>query len=323
MSSCSIRWAVTTGLLTAVLVVAGCTSQDASRHGGRDQEAPMGPSAGKPSQVAARVNGEELTVHQINDRLLAWGGGLEDARPEAAGVGRTLTRLVELTLLRQEAEAQGLAHKPEVLRALQAARAEVLARAWAQQIGEEEQTPAPHQVRRYFDEHPQAFSRRRVFVLTEVRAPVAAGDLGAAMGSLQDHRQPQSLVRALEKAGVRAMVSHTQVASDQLTSAQLQQVQRLSSGQALQVADADTLRVWWVQSVLDQPIEWEQAQSGIERLLHARARAERVRGELERLRTQSRIEFVGDFTRWAPADDPAKKAGGEGAQGVSSEASAR
>lgn len=128
MSSCSIRWTVTTGLLTALLVVAGCTSQDAPRHEGRDPEAPTGPSAGKPSQVAARVNGEELTVHQINDRLLAWGGGQEDARPEAAGVGRTLTRLVELTLLRQEAEAQGLAHKPEVLRALQAARAEVLAR---------------------------------------------------------------------------------------------------------------------------------------------------------------------------------------------------
>lgn len=277
----------------------------------------------RPGQVAARINGEEVTVHQINDRLATWAAPGEDTGPNGAGLGRTLNRLVELTLLRQEAEAQGLAQKPDVMRALQAARAEVLARALAQQIGEDEAPPAPHLVRRYYDEHPEAFARRRVFHVQEIRAQASEEALRPVVAQLGDYRQPQGLARALEKAGHRGTLSQAQVASDQLPPSQLQRLQKLSPGQPLLMEDGQGLRVWWVQAAVDQPIDWEQAQPVIERMLISKARAERVRVELQRLRERANVEFVGDFTRWAPDASAPAKATGEGAQGAMADGATR
>lgn len=297
----SFRW---TGLVLVATILHGC-SDSASVVGSSDSAAasPSVQAGEKPTQVAARVNAEELTVHQLNDRLAVWSPGVDRSRMDDPALGRTLNGLVELTLLRQEAEAQGLAQKPEVLRQLQAARAEVLARALAQQIGDEEPPPAPHVVRRYYDEHPQAYAKRRVFHLQELRSTLPTKDGAKVLQRLGEFRQPQGLARALEleHSGQRSAISALQVTSEQLSDAQLQRLQKLPQGQALLVDNSQGLRVWWLQAAVDQPIEWAQAQPAIERALAGQARAERLRRELERLRSQSKVEFVGDFARWAPA----------------------
>ena len=316
-------------VLLAAVMLQGCSdplAQSGPPESGGVSPATQAPqSPQKATQVAARVNAEELTVHQLNDRLATWGGGADRSRIDDPALGRTLNGLIELTLLRQEAEAQGLAQKPEVLRQLQAARAEVLARALAQQIGEEEPPPAPHVVRRYYDEHPQSYAKRRVFHVQELRSTLPAKEGARLLQRLGEFRQPQGLARALEAehAGQRSAINAMQVVSDQLTPEQLQRLQRLSPGQALPVDDPQGLRVWWLQAAVDQPIEWEQAQAAIERLIAGQARADRLRRELDRLRGQSKVEFVGDFARWAPTATPDSTASSEGAQGGSSTAAGR
>jgi hypothetical protein len=143
------------------------------------------------------------------------------------------------------------------------------------------------------------------------------------LAQLAEYRQPQALARALEKAGHRGTLSQAQVASDQLAPPQLQRLQKLSPGQPLQIEDGQGLRVWWVQASLDQPIDWEQAQPVIERILVSRARAERVRTELQRLRERANIEFVGDFARWAPDVKTSAKAADEGTQGTAANGGTR
>lgn len=315
-----------TGLLLAAMILQGCSdtgSPNAVR--ASDGASSKVQANEKPTQVAVRVNSEELTVHQLNDRLATWGGGADSSRIDDPALGRTLNGLIELALLRQEAEAQGLAQKPEVLRQLQAARAEVLARALAQQIGEEEPPPAPHVVRRYYDEHPHAYAKRRVFHVQELRSTLAAKDGAKLLQRLSEFRQPQGLARALEveHAGQRSAINAMQVASDQLSPEQLQRLQRLSPGQALPVDDPQGLRVWWLQAAVDQPIEWERAQAAIERMITGQARADRLRRELDRLRGQSKIEFVGEFSRWAPSSTADANASTEAAQGASSTTAGR
>lgn len=258
----------------------------------------------KPTQVAARVNAEELTVHQLNERLSAWTGGVGTSGVEDPAIGRGLNRLIELTLLRQEAEAQGLANKPEVMRQLMASRAEVLARAMAQQLGEEEATPTPQEARRYFDEHPQSFSKRQVFLLQELRVETEASAQQKLLQRLQEFRNPQSMARALERDGHRASVAPIQIGSDQLPIEQWKRLKSLEQGQAIPVDDPRGLRIWWLQASVDQPIEWVQAKPMIERLLGNQARAERIRREIERLRNTAKVEYVGDFARWSPSPEP-------------------
>lgn len=298
----------------AVLLQACSESPPAVRAGVAGQVTTGDASPSKPTQVAARVNAEELTVHQLNERLSAWTGGAGTSGVEDPAIGRGLNRLIELTLLRQEAEAQGLANKPEVMRQLMASRAEVLARAMAQQWGEEEGTPTPQEARRYFDEHPEAFSKRQVFLLQELRAEGEPLSQEKLSQRLAEFRSPQAMARALERDGHRSRVAHLQVGSDQLPVEQWKKLKSLESGQAIKVEDPQGLRVWWLQASVDQPIEWQQAQALIERLLANQARAERVRREIERLRTSAKVEYVGDFTRWSPTAEPKATAARDSAQ---------
>lgn len=287
-------------------LLGACSDRSAPDTAGERREA-----AARPTQVVARVNGEEITVHQLNERLAALdptGAGAGDTAQSNAAQLKVLDRLIELTLIRQEAESQGLAQSPTVLRQLQEARTEVLARAWVQQVGEDEMTPSPTELRRYFDEHPHSFMRRRVFVLQELRAEVPRERQEELLRRLPECRDAQAFGRWLNQAGHRWAVQAVQKGSEGLSAQNLKDLESLRPGQAVALPEEDGLRVWWLQSSMEQPIAWPQAQPIIERVIMAQRRIRRAGEELQRLRAQARVEYVGTFSREpAPPSEPEAK----------------
>lgn len=287
-------------------LLGACSDRSAPDTAGERREA-----AARPTQVVARVNGEEITVHQLNERLAALdptGAGAGDTAQSNAAQLKVLDRLIELTLIRQEAESQGLAQSPTVLRQLQEARTEVLARAWVQQVGEDEMTPSPTELRRYFDEHPHSFMRRRVFVLQELRAEVPRERQEELLRRLPECRDAQAFGRWLNQAGHRWAVQAVQKGSESLSAQNLKDLESLRPGQAVALPEEAGLRVWWLQSSMEQPIAWPQAQPIIERVIMAQRRIQRAGEELQRLRAQARVEYVGAFSREpAPSSEPEAK----------------
>lgn len=264
----------------------------------------------KATQVAARVNGQEVTVHQVNDRLAvlpvgagAGAGGGGSGTAEAPPPERALRQLIELTLIEQEAKAQGLEQDPAVLRQLQLARLDVLARAWAQQLGDEDAPITPEEMRRYYDDHPAWFAQRRVFHVQDLRCeggPAADGELGRSLGAV---RHPEDVQRLMVQAGHRCRLTATHLGGEQIPAELHARLMQLQPGQSVAVPAGPAARWWWLQARLEQPISWSQAQPLIERGLSAQRRGQRVRQELERLRTQARIEYLGDFSHLGAQGD--------------------
>ncbi|GAB4114513.1 MAG: hypothetical protein Fur0014_17120 [Rubrivivax sp.] len=85
------------------------------------------------SQTAAKVNKEEITVHQINF-VLQQQRGLKPEQAEAAG-RQVLERLIDQELAVQKADELKLDRDPRVVQQLEAVRREVLARAYAEKVG--------------------------------------------------------------------------------------------------------------------------------------------------------------------------------------------
>lgn len=258
--------------------------------------------AGAATQVAARVNGRDITVHQINDRMAAL-----SAMPAAAGRDgapqprQALDHLIDMTLVGQAAEASGLDREPQVLRQMQAARQEVIARAWVQQVSEAETAPGGEEVRRFYDEHPDWFAQHRVFVVQELRADVSTEQREALWSQIEPlmARPAASAVREigriLDRQGVTWATGTGQRGSEQLPASLLASLGRLSVGQGLRVPEEGALRLWWLQAVHEQPLTWSQARPLIERQLWTQRRTERTRQEIQRLREQARIELQGEF----------------------------
>ena len=94
-------------ILASVFVLAACGESDSG--------------AGKSAtQVAARVNAEELSVHQIN-AVLGRTPGLQPDQVEKASQA-ALERLIDQELLVQRAKDKKLDRDPRVMQAIEAAR---------------------------------------------------------------------------------------------------------------------------------------------------------------------------------------------------------
>ena len=140
----------------AVVIASGC---------GTKQHADT--KAKTATQLAAKVNSAEITLHQINFVQAR----SPNIRPEAALKARReiLNRLIDQQLAKQEAMANKLDRSPNVVQAIEAARSEVLARAYLENMAASQSKPTEDEVRKYYSEHPELFVRRRIFDIEEIQ----------------------------------------------------------------------------------------------------------------------------------------------------------
>ena len=149
--------------------VAGFTLGLAALVGGCSGETPQGDSDA-PGQVIARVNGEEISFLQYRRALhLA-----RVQAPSAAARQEIIDKLVDRELAVQQAVELGLHRTPDVLMELEAARRDVLARAWAEQVARSVGPPNDSGAARYYRDNPQLFAERRIYHLRE--AALGAGN---------------------------------------------------------------------------------------------------------------------------------------------------
>jgi len=89
--------------------------------------------AAKPaSQVAVKVNKDEISVHQLNTLLMR----SDPVPPEMLKQAGTaaLERLIDQQLLVQQAKERKLERDPKVMQAIEVARREILARSYVEQV---------------------------------------------------------------------------------------------------------------------------------------------------------------------------------------------
>ena len=118
------------------------------------------------SQTAAKVNKEEITVHQINF-LLQQQRNLRPENTEAAS-RQVLERLIDQELATQKASDLKLDRDPRVVQQMEAAKREIIARAYVDKIGEAAAKPTAEEIKKYYADKPALFSQRRIYNLQEI-----------------------------------------------------------------------------------------------------------------------------------------------------------
>ncbi|MCX9156653.1 EpsD family peptidyl-prolyl cis-trans isomerase [Niveibacterium sp. 24ML] len=251
------------------------------------------------TQVAAKVNEEEVTVHQLNGLLskanIPAGGDVEATRKQA------LDRLVEESLLVQAAKERKLDRDPRVVQAIEAARREVIARAYLEQIASAQAKPADAAIREYYDHHPELFSERRIYSFREL-AILDGGDREAAVqahfekgGSMED------LVASLRAENARIAANSFVKPAEQLPLDAARKLQGLKDGQVSIMRRKEGLVVLQIAASKTEPVSLDKAKGAIEQFLTNKAKSEAVAAEVKRLREAGKISYMGDFAKDAPA----------------------
>ena len=261
------------------------------------------------SQTAAKINKDEVTVHPINFVLQQQRG----LRPEQADTAsrQILERLIDQQLALQKGDDEKVDRDPRVVQQLEAARREILARAYLEKVGERAPKPTPEEIKKYYDEKPALFLERRVYSIQEIAIEAKPEQLPELRERLADAKNINEFIEYLKAKDIRFTGNQAVRAAEQLPLNSLEAFARMKDGQAMIVPAANGVQVVLLAGSRSQPVNEEQARPAIEQYLLNERKRKLVEEDLKALRAAAKIEYIGKFAEPA-ASAPAAAASAMG-----------
>jgi EpsD family peptidyl-prolyl cis-trans isomerase len=274
------RTLLATALLTGLLGLAACSKKDEPK---------------VATQVAAKVGSEEISVHQINQVLSRT--NTNGATPEAvkAMSREVLEKLIDQQLAVDQATETKLHRSPEVVAQIEAAKRDILARAYIQSLTSGLAKPSPEEVKKYFAEHPQLFSERRVFNVQEIVAPVGPGVAEALRVAAASNRPIEQIAADLKAKDIKFSGGSATRAAEQIPLEILPKMHALKDGQTTVLETPQTVTLLHLVASQNAPVAEDAALPRIEQFLANQRAGEAVSARLKALRASATITYMGDF----------------------------
>lgn len=247
----------------------------------------------KGSQVAAKVNKEEVSVHQINFVLARQQGIKPEQKDQASKI--ILERLIDQELAFQKAQEEKIDRDPNVVQSIEATKRELVVRAYFEKIAAQAQPANDTEVRDYYDKHPALFAQRRVYSFQEVTIEAKPEQIEGIKAKLTTAKTVQEMLQMLQADGVRHATSQAVRAAEQLPLAQLDNFAQMKDGQVTISPAPPGLRVLILAGSENKPVTLEQAKPAIEAFLGNERKRNLIETQQKALRASAKIEYVGSF----------------------------
>lgn len=278
-------------LLTVVAITAGC---------GKKEEAKAA------TQVAAKVNADEITVHQVNNILAR----TQNVTPEMAPKAKReiLGRLIDQQLARQQAIDKKLDRSPGVMQAIEASRSEILARAYLEQFAAAQPKPTAEEVKKYYADHPLLFAQRRAFILEEI-VVLPKEDLASRLREqVAKVRSMKDIAAWLKSQDIKFAANRFTRAAEQIELDLLPTLQAMKDGETRLIETGGRLNVIHVVATQAAPMDEAAATPRIQQFLFNERLREAAVREMKRIKDQSKIVYLGEFASEAAAAEAKAKA---------------
>ena len=274
------RVLLATALLCGLLAVSACSKKDDTK---------------AATQVAAKVGSEEISVHQINQVLSR--ANTNGASPDAvkAMSREVLEKLIDQQLAVDEATEAKLHRSPEVVAQIEAAKRDILARAYLQQLTAGLPKPGPDDVKKYFAEHPALFAERRVFNVQELVVPGGAAVLDTLRSLAAAGKPMDDIAATLKAKSVEYKAGAATRAAEQIPLELLPRIHALKDGQTTVLESAQGVTVVHLASSQSSPVPEAAALPRIEQFLTNQRASEAVAAKLKALRAAAKISYQGEF----------------------------
>jgi len=245
------------------------------------------------TQVVASVDGEEITVQQING-VLSKARGISPENLPKAKVD-ILGGLVEQQLAINLATSKKLDRSPEVVAAIENARREILARAALEQIVSAQTKPSDEDAKKYYAENPALFSERRVFNLQEIALGKNVADIESVRAQAASAKSMEELAAWLKSRKIEFSANTGARPAEQLPLEVLPKLHSLKDGQIGFLEGKDGYLIMRVVASRVQPVSEAQALPTIKVFLGNKAGAEAVKLAKDEMKAKAKIEYFGEF----------------------------
>lgn len=258
----------------------------------------------KSGQALVSVNGEEITVMQLNEELQR--AGVQAGQQDAARK-QLLDALIDRQLLQNEAAKDKTDRDPKVMQAIERAKSLIIAQSYMQKRIGTIARPTKEEVADYYAKHPEFFEHRKLFDMREL--VVAARDMGDGLKSAMDTAKSLDEVAAWLD-GHKVKFARTQLtrASSDLPSELVAKLLAMPKGQLFIIKEGERAMLISVAEIRDNPVTLEVAGPQIEQFLFNKKNKDAADAELARLRAAAKIEYLDKATAEAAKAAPAAAA---------------
>lgn len=250
------------------------------------------------TQVAAKVNGAEISVHQINAVLAKASGVTSENAPRARK--EVLDRLIDQQIAVEQAIAKKLDRNPDILLSIESARRDILARSYLEQIASAQPKASDEEIKRYYDEHPDLFAKRRIYSLQEVAIPKNGVPLEDLKGLLSSGKSLEEIAGWLKNKGIPARGNSGIRPAEQLPLEILPKVAQMKDGQTALIDGPQQAYVMHVAASQAAPVDDAAARPLIQQFLQNQRNTKAIAEEMKKLKDSAKIELVGDFAAAGP-----------------------
>jgi EpsD family peptidyl-prolyl cis-trans isomerase len=258
------------------------------------------------SQVAAKVNKEEISVHQINF-LLQQQRGLKPEQADVAG-RQVLERLIDQELALQRAQEMKLDRDPRVVQQLEASRREIVSRAYLEKVAEAAPRPSAEEIKKYYEDMPSLFHDRRIYSIQEIAIEAKPDQIEPLRTQLANSKNVNEFIEYLKANNFRFVGNQAVRPAEQLPLTLVDAFSKLKDGQSMLVPNANGAQVYVVAASRTDPIDEVRARPAIEQFLVNDAKRKLAEAELKSMRSTAKIEYVGKFAEPAASAPPAAPA---------------
>jgi len=251
-------------------------------------------SKGGDTQVAAKVNSEEITVHELNQIL----GNIRvkvTADNQSEIKQKALESLVDQTLILQAAKNAKLDRTPEVLSQIEAAKRKVLVDAYMQRTLKGVGKPSQSEVEEFYKSRPEIFSDRKMFIYTQMTIAEKPENIEALIEKIKDVKTLDLLIAQFDEDKITYNKTSEMKMSEKVPAPLLKPLNTLKVGDIGYLKMSDGLLVIGLESTMPQPVSLEQAKPAIERQLYAQKQKEAAGNLVESLKEAAQIEYLGEF----------------------------
>lgn len=245
-------------------------------------------SDAKASQSLVRVNSKEITVHQLNEELAR--ANVQPEQKEAA-TKQILQSLIDRQLLEQAALKAKVDRDPNVMQAIERTKSQVIAQAYLQARLANIGKPDNAEIESFYKQNPQLFSERKLVEMEQllIDSRHINDEFKSALGGF---KTLQEVAAWLDAKGIqydRGEVGRSIAELPPQISERLKDARR---GQLFVIGMGPRTMLVLMNSVKDSPVSLTDARPQIEQLLLNKKRKEAGEAELQKLRSEAKIEYL-------------------------------
>jgi EpsD family peptidyl-prolyl cis-trans isomerase len=251
-------------------------------------------------QVLASVDGQEITIHQLNNEL-GKSGAAEASK-------QLLDGLVARQVLVNAAKKEKIDSDPAVLAELERTRDLVLAQAYVRSKIGMPARPTPSEIEGFYQQHPEWFAQRKQYEFAEL--VIGATSLSKELNDLMTGTRPIEEVAAwLETHRIQYTRLQVVKTSMDLPPAMLNSLKNMERGSLFIVREGPSAILASLQDVKPLPMSLAVATPQIQQYLMQQRQSQMTDQELNRLKAAAKIEYTDkgralkDLAANAPAQD--------------------